>query len=297
MFLTRKRIIVLCATLALIITAAFLLKGPRFWHEPAQNINSVAAEAIDYSSHTLRQNQYTDLYSLEAYPVAGITSHHLPTAENFIGSFYASLSKARPHIKHFLVVGPDHFEQCRGLASLTTKDFLTPFGTVENYTDMALMLKAEGVGEDSECFINEHSIGVQMAYIKKFFPNAGAAAMIFSSAASASTALNLAKKASVFDSEVFVVASIDFSHYQNVIKANAIDSTTETQINKLSGENSQLSQMDSPGSFNFVLSFAKALKTSPLLLIHANSYEFTGVPDNTTGYFNVIFSKGKNVLE
>ncbi|MBL8030568.1 MAG: AmmeMemoRadiSam system protein B [Candidatus Doudnabacteria bacterium] len=249
---------------------------------------------IDYTSHTLRQaEKLSDEPGLieKGLPVAGITSHHLPTAENFIHAFYAKLSKLRPNLKYFLIVGPDHFERCQGLVTTTKKDFLTPFGILENSPDGVRLFEKSGVGVNNDCFANEHSVGVQTAFIKKYFPDAKVNAIIFSSAASSVLPEQLANEFYENFPEAMVVGSIDFSHYQTVKKANFIDSRTEVQIRNLEASSLTLEQLDSPASLRFVLAWGGFQKAQATIVSHANSYDFSGIPDNTTGYFNVIYTK------
>lgn len=288
-----KKFIVL---VGVIIAAIFFFGRSRFWHTEnnPEYTKLNQQEVIDYSAHTLRKRPYSKGVYFETkdlFLVAGITSHHLPTAENFIDEFYQRLVLGRPEIKRFLIVGPDHFEGCHRLASVTDKDFLTPYGIVINNDELTEMLKKEGAVTDNQCFINEHSIGVQMTFIKKYFPNSEVSVLIFSSAAGAQSIDTLNSLVVKNFEDVFVIGSIDFSHYQTLSVANEIDLKTQKQIESLDTNNLTLSQLDSPASLRFVSGFAKKLNARPSFLSHANSFEFTGIPDNTTGYFNVIFSR------
>ncbi len=287
--------------LAILLTAILIVLGSRFWREaeilPNVKIFSVSNSTnarIDYSAHAL-QNNFVPPESPEltkgVIPVAGITSHHLPTAEEFIGSFYWELATAQPEIQTFLVVGPDHFERCLNLASVSGRNFLTPFGLLENNQEITEELKSAGASEDSQCFENEHSIGAQATFIKRFFPKAKIATLVFSSAASA----NLAEKLAIAVKEKYpatiIIASIDFSHYQRTDVANKIDSGTEKQIRTLNVKNLELQQLDSPASLRFVIKYVNDMQAEVRWLKHTNSFAYTGNPDNTTGYFNVIFGK------
>ena len=73
-------------------------------------------------------------------------------------------------------------------------------------------------------------------------------------------------------------------------KANGIDARTEKQLKSMETGVIQLEQVDSPASLAFTLAFVQAQKAQLGYLDHANSYDFTGIPDNTTGYFNVIYT-------
>lgn len=281
--------------IAISLAAVFFLKGPRLWHVD-QNIPSgiPKSEYIDYSAHKLnnfQENFSSELGTVKNHPIAGITSHHLPTAEGFINDFYASLKQARPEIKNFLIVGPDHFERCKYLASITKKDFLTPFGVLSNNQEFGDFLEQSGASENSDCFKSEHSVGVQTTFIKKYFPESKVSALIFSSALGEDEATKFAEKIFEKDSEIFVVCSTDFSHYQGLAEANLVDLKTGGQIKTLDYKHIQLKQIDSPSSLVMILKFAELSKSRPEYLVHKNSYDFNSIPTNTTGYFNVIFSR------
>lgn len=285
--------------LAILFAAACFLSGPRFWQRreeslrPQQNEHIVSSAPLDYSAHILNNFAVENGTSIKPgiIPVAGITSHHLPTAESFIAKLYSGLSALSPKAENFLIVGPDHFEHCANLGSVTGKDYLTPFGLLKNNSEITKTLVDAGASEDDSCFSNEHSIGVQAAFIKKFFPNAKVAGLIFSSAAGDELANKLSAALAKEYPNTIVIASIDFSHYQSAKTANLIDSRTEKQIQTMNPQSLSLSQMDSPASLKFTIFYAEKLKAAPQWLLHANSYEFTGKADNTTGYFNVIFGK------
>ncbi len=111
---------------------AILLAGSRFWHRiNDKNVQSyegsVSGNNIDYTGHVLQSSLLRiNSFQISGKPTAAITSHHLPTAENFIHSIYAGLKSQNPDIETFIIVGPDHFEQCGSLITMTKKNFLTP---------------------------------------------------------------------------------------------------------------------------------------------------------------------------
>ncbi len=279
----------------LIALIAILLTGSRFWHgytnKPQPLVESQpVSQFIDYSAHTLHMPEIKTAGSTPGRPVAAITSHHLPTAEKFIHEMYSKLKQQNPDIGTFVVVGPDHFEQCSAKVTTTKKNFVTPAGELKNDLGLAENIVALGVNEEDGCFKNEHSIGVQATFIKTYFPNSTLVPVLFSSAASQSDAATLARELARLFPNAVVICSTDFSHYQNVQKANGIDARTEKQLKSMETGVIQLEQVDSPASLAFTLAFVQAQKAQLGYLDHANSYDFTGIPDNTTGYFNVIYT-------
>ncbi|PIR95917.1 MAG: AmmeMemoRadiSam system protein B [Candidatus Doudnabacteria bacterium CG10_big_fil_rev_8_21_14_0_10_42_18] len=282
--------------LLLIATVAFLgvpwLLRRNDGQEPSRAV--AGSQYINYSGQVLRKSELSEVQTAipeGMVPLAGITSHHLPTAENFIDEFYAQIYSVRPDIGVFMVVGPDHFERCKTLASTTAKDFFTPFGTLLNDGKITAALIQAGAGEDNSCFMEEHAIGVQASFIKKYFPDAKLVPVLFSSAAGAEAAEKLLNALMESGQDVFVISSTDFSHYEPLAVADRVDELTERQIKNLDAKSATLRQVDSVAALNFVLGFTKAQKAELSYFEHASSYDFTGNPDNTTSYFNVIFAK------
>ncbi len=279
----------------LVILGSWLWHGrlPRTAPEVQPPPASEQLPPLDYTSHTL-QNQ-ADVAPLRPAGgrtvVAGITSHHLPVAEEFIGGFYAQLRAERPDISEFVVAGPDHFEHCRNLASVTVRDFSSPFGLAANDRDITAALLAAGAGEDNACFEQEHSVAVEITFIKKYFPNARVAGVLFSSVAPAEISGRLAAAVAERFPSAVVIGSTDFSHYESKSAADRIDERTQRQIEGMDTAALQLEQLDSPATLRFAAAYAKRLGASAGILGHANSYDFTGQQDNTTSYFNVLFEK------
>jgi len=110
----------------------------------------------------------------------------------------------------FVVIGPSH----RGfLTAASAVPWETPLGVVD--TDTGL-ISALGVGVDEPAHAQEHSIEVQMPFIKFRFPRARIAPVMMGEQDEAS-ALNLAQ--AIVDAakserrEIRILASSDFSHY------------------------------------------------------------------------------------
>lgn len=60
----------------------------------------------------------------------------------------------------------------------------------------------------------------------------------------------------------------------------------------LQGEKIIAKHLDSPAAVRLAIGLAKAWdETHPYIFRRANSYEFTGNPENTTGYLDVVFVK------
>lgn len=223
-------------------------------------------------------------------PSAGITSHHLPTAAPLISEFYLNLKARRPEIKKFIVVGPDHFEKCRVNFSYSTEKITTSFGTLWPDQNLASDLKDLGAAEDLKCFNGEHAIGVEANFIKKLYPDASLTPILLSYAARGRDFSKLIKYLAAHP-DIFVIASIDFSHYLKKDQAEMIDVMTKKKIIKKDGQGLELKNVDSPATLKLMLDLARKQGEKVEIIDHKNSADFTGNKNNTTSYFDVFFTK------
>lgn len=204
---------------------SFLLLSLWLVFGPSLASASVVYEYKEYKSLIGRQKNAG--YQLQTkQPFIGITSHHLPTASPLIDNFYYQLRKSRPGIKTFVVVGPDHFERCRQKFTIKDSPVMTMFGELQTDKKIAARLLETGAKQEEACFDGEHSVGVQANYIKRFFPEAKMVPILLSYAAKQRNFEALIKELASERNDIFVVASVDFSHYLEVQKAEAIDAVS-----------------------------------------------------------------------
>ena len=219
----------------------------------------------------------------------GITAHHLPVARTFIEDFYATLYESEGPRGTFVILGPDHFERCHNAVSTTNLPYHTPFGTMEIDKQFQEKLIKAGASIDSNCFEGEHSIGVQTVFIKYLFPNAKIVPITFSASTDEIKLENLARVLEENFENITIISSVDFSHYRDYATANMLDSQSAGAILSLDENFWTLNFADSPPSLKLILSLAKRVGAEPQIIGSANSYEFGGRYNNTTGYINSIF--------
>lgn len=288
----------LVAILVVTVAIVFFVHPGLFKPEPgpeavsqnssAQPVEAVGFEYGDLIKQAMVQNQA--LANLSGAQI-GITSHHLPTAVSFIAQLYNTLKQsASPH-QTFVVIGPDHFEHCKTAVSTTRRAYYTPFGILGSNSPIIDDLeKNGGVAEVDPCFDGEHSIGVHSMFIKLLFPDSMIVPLIYSSAASDSEVEKVAQVLAKHQASISVIVSVDFSHYQSTEIANQLDADSAAMIERLDGRGLTLRHMDSPASIKTAVELAKLWHLKPQMLRHANSYEFTGQSENTTGYWDVVFT-------
>lgn len=225
----------------------------------------------------------------------GITSHHLPTALSFISEFYKHLLTSQGPREIFVVLGPDHSEKCYFPASLTKKSYMTPFGVLDVENEITDALLNAGAGIDDECFKGEHSIGVQTVFIKHLFPEAKIVPLTFSATAEDDMLVKIADVLEEYKNKITVIASVDFSHHFPYDEAVRKDDVSLRMITGLNGGFLTLEYVDSPASVKLAVLLAKKLNFEQATILgRANSYDFTGQAENTTGYINAFFTENKN---
>lgn len=226
----------------------------------------------------------------------GITSHHLPTALPLISSFYKQLLYLPGPRETFVILGPDHFEKCQASIVTSKIPYLTPFGELSIDEQIVDEVLQTGVFIDDNCFDSEHSVAVQTIFIKYLFPDAKIVPLLFSANTSNKSISQLADTLSLYKDKIMVIASVDFSHYQKISQATDIDNESEQMIKNLDATLLDIEHVDSPPIMKLAILLAKKFGASePKILKRANSFDFTGDSENTTGYINAIF--GSNDLK
>jgi AmmeMemoRadiSam system protein B len=258
-----------------------------------QKNNSIEATGFQYAELIKQNIAQNKTFPGITETNIGITSHHLPTAADLISKLYITFKETAGPRDTFVVIGPDHTEKCKAFASTADLPYQTPYGQLENNTDITTVLVKAGVSLNNECFIGEHSIGIQALYIKYLFPNARVVPITYSSAAGEQTIQMVVNALAPYKDTVTVVVSVDFSHYQSTAIANRLDADSGKMIEQLNGSGLTLKHMDSPPSIQTAIALAKAWNLNPLMLRHANSFEFNGQSENTTGYWDILFSTAK----
>ncbi|NTU98769.1 AmmeMemoRadiSam system protein B, partial [Candidatus Falkowbacteria bacterium] len=188
-----------------------------------------------------------------------------------------------------VVIGPDHFERCRQKFSVTGASVMTMFGELKVDKNVMKQILDSGAGSEESCFHGEHAIGVQANYIKKFFPRAKIVPVLLSYSAGKRDFAATINELKNDRKDVFVLASVDFTHYMDVQKAESVDAITRRMINGNDGSLISLKQVDSPGTLKVILGLAKSLRLKSEIIEHRNSFYYDGIYKNTTSYFSVLF--------
>lgn len=240
-------------------------------------------QAIDHSQNIESKNGIR----------AVIVPHHL-LASSFISD---TLKRASgDDIDKVIIIGPNHENVGSEAIATTLADWQTPLGALQSSPELVNQFRQDlGVSDNSDVFINEHSVGAHAPFVKYFFPDSKVLAIALSSYASYQEADDLSRWLSKnIDKSTLVIFSIDFSHYLDKAQADQMDLLTKdliiardiNKILKLGNDNT-----DSPASLATALLLADRLNLKTEILEQGNSFDFLlNKPESTTSYFAISFS-------
>ena len=258
-------------------------------------------------------------WDYDGQPIAGVVNHH-SLAMDLIAQFFKTLKSARPEIKTFIILSPDHFAQGRDI-STSRLSYSTPGGLlkvdgrisspkanapraqniefrISNMTGSSSSSFQPSIfppfpvwdGTASRAFEKEHGVGALVPFIKREFPDAEIVPVFLSHDAPRERLLVLGRAlASFADDTTFVVLSSDMSHYQRREDTVVRDRETMqwlaygdwTRLESATDKNS-----DSSAGFTVLYKYLSVLKAKKdfRLMSHANSYDYTHDPANVTSY-------------
>ena len=248
--------------------------------------------------------------SPNATPFAGIVSHHL-LAHTQIDAWFAELARQRKDISTFLVLSPSHWNLSTGFFSVTFGSWVVSgnasaasggaqqlVGTdfeIENKLKEALDARI-----DDAAFASEHGVSTLAPYIKKYFPQAKIAALIYSGEPplnqpmaedlcnAVSGCLDLAEPQK---DSVFLLVSSDFSHHQNPATTKQRDERSRRFLENPQNESWILAVCDNRPAM-YLLDKLLPEDTQTTILYNTNSYELCHeAPDDITSYFFCFFSR------
>lgn len=247
--------------------------------------------------------------SPNATPFAGIVSHHL-LAHTQIDAWFAELARQRKDISTFLVLSPSHWNLSTGFFSVTFGSWVVSgsagaadgaqqlVGTdfeIENKLKEALDARI-----DDAAFASEHGVSTLAPYIKKYFPQAKIAALIYSGEPplnqpmaedlcnAVSGCLDLAEPQK---DSVFLLVSSDFSHHQNPATTKQRDERSRRFLENPQNESWILAVCDNRPAM-YLLDKLLPEDAQTTILCNTNSYELCHeAPDDITSYFFCFFCR------
>lgn len=226
----------------------------------------------------------------------GILPHHLLASE-MIASFWKTMSLQEWEL--IILVGPDHFRKGNTNVTTITTDFSTKNDLTAVDKQIANSLIVQNIASDNALVMqNDHSITAHIPFIAHYMPDTPVLPLLINGGTHVKEAIYLSDYVMQMakDKKVLVIASIDFSHYLPLEKANEMDIITENAVRQFDIEaiaKMTNDHLDSRPSMIFLLNAMNKLGAKHIeTWAHSNSdviaHQKTGV---TTSYFEFGFFK------
>ena len=143
-----------------------------------------------------------------------------------------------------VLVGPSHFVGFEGVAAFRGEGFATPLGVaaIDRECTAALLAASSIVHDDPAAHTREHSLEMQLPFIRRIVPDAKIVALLVGWQTAAVAAALADTLARVLDGRrhVVLVASTDLSHYQDAATAARLDSVVIERVAALDPDGLQL---------------------------------------------------------
>jgi AmmeMemoRadiSam system protein B len=199
------------------------------------------------------------------------------------GAAYAAVTALRDTIERVVVLGPSHRVGFSGVASSGASAFETPLGPVTVDRDAVTALTSAGLAREFErAHESEHSLEVQLPFIKTVFPSAHIVPLLTGDEDWQACERVLA--ALWGQDETLIVISSDLSHYHDYATAQRLDRETASQIESLAAGGIDHEQACGATAVNGLLGIAAEKKMSCQTLDLRNSGDTAGPKNRVVGY-------------
>lgn len=230
-----------------------------------------------------------------AVPKGAIIPHHVLVARE-LSRFYSGLAK-KIHPKTIFVLCPNHFETTKDdVVTARNCSWDTVYGELELDGTLTAQLAQEGLATISDAsFEKEHGIFVHAPFIKYYFPNARIVPILLRWKNDRAENIKLARWiAKRLDGDSFVLASVDFSHYQPRAIADFHDQASYLSITGFMPDAVYDREIDSPSSVYTLMKIMDAKGNRAVKrLLHTNSDDILGICEaRTTSHQFFVFSAG-----
>jgi AmmeMemoRadiSam system protein B len=197
------------------------------------------------------------------------------------------------HIDVAVVVGPSHFIGFDGVA-IHRGGFETPLGVAEFDEEAAAAICAAApiVREHPTAHLREHSLEMQLPFLKRVAPDAAIVPLVIGwQEAATSRALGDALGVALANRRALLIASTDLSHYHDAATAAALDRVVIDHVSKLDADGLQRALDARPdhacggGPTVAVMRAARQLgATGAVILRYADSGDVSGDKSAVVGY-------------
>ena len=227
----------------------------------------------------------------------GIVPHHL-LAGRMISAFFRDLAQDPPGT--IILIGPNHKLIGSNEIHTSAADWAMAFGTLEADIELeaALMNKLKA-SENNALMEDEHSISALVPYIKYYMPDTKIVPVLLHGSYTQKDSKKLGELLAEMLSDrpdAVIVASIDFSHYLEINKADEMDEKSLTAISSWNIDELSMMSNDNLDSVPSAIALLSAMDTIGAKYVevtgHGNSSRITGSGyDYTTSYYTIFFRK------
>jgi AmmeMemoRadiSam system protein B len=204
-------------------------------------------------------------------------------------------------VETLVIVGPSHFETFDGVAVYARGGFASPLGVAEIDDMFAhdLLAATPVVHEDSRPHRREHSLEMQLPFIRRVAPQAKIVPLLVGlqtedTARQLGEALGqVARRRSAI-----LIASTDLSHYENAIAARRLDEVVLEQVRRFDPDGLQAALARNPhhacggGPTVAVMRAARTLgATESVVLRYGDSGDVSGDKTSVVGYMAGVMSR------
>ncbi|TFG90014.1 MAG: AmmeMemoRadiSam system protein B, partial [Candidatus Atribacteria bacterium] len=201
-----------------------------------------------------------------------------------------------------IILGPNHRGFGEDISIMVEGKWKTPLGELEIDTNIAenILKNSKIIKKDKKAHQYEHSIEVQLPFIQYIFGKDIKFVPICMTRQDINTDIEIARSicSSVFDKNILIIASSDFTHYEPQEYAENVD---EQAINAILEFNPkklydmiyhQNLTMCGPGPITVMLIACETFGAKKAeLLKYATSGDVSGMYDQVVGYASLIISK------
>jgi len=199
------------------------------------------------------------------------------------GTAYAALAARGAQIERVILLGPSHRVAFSGLATSGADFFETPMGPVAVDRDAVASLVERGLAREVErAHANEHSLEVQLPFLKQLFPDARVVPLL-----AGDDDWNAAKRVLTElwgGDETVIVVSSDLSHYHDHATAKKIDAGTASSMETLAAGDIDHEQACGATGVNALLALAADKGLACTTLDLRNSGDTAGPRNRVVGY-------------
>ncbi len=199
------------------------------------------------------------------------------------GTAYAALAARGKEIERVILIGPSHRVGFPGVAASGASAFETPLGPVAVDREAVSLLVKEGLVREFEAaHDNEHSLEVQLPFLKQVCPNARMVPLLAGDDDWRAVEKVLALLWG--EGETAIVVSSDLSHYHDYTTAQRLDADTAKTVERLAAGEVDFNQACGATGINALLALVADKGLACTTLDLRNSGDTAGPRNRVVGY-------------